>query len=152
MEEFFFLAPLIFGLQQQVIRTSLSRSTSSTPPGSCNCSARSTARSTFICYITAGTTHLFFHFTCLPLYRCSHMKSRRTDVRTHRKSVRTIFSFCEKLWPKQNYAQIVCHFMEARVQNSVSGSYMSAIFEPVVLKQAEIWISLPHIFFQGRLG
>ena len=38
-------------------------------------------------------------------------------------------SFCEELWPKQNYTQFIWGFMEDCVQNGVSGGYMHAIFK-----------------------
>ena len=61
------------------------------------------------------------------------------------------FSFCEALWPKQNYIQFIWGFMEARVQNGVSGGYMHAVFKPSVQQGAEIWTSPPHIFTKGGL-
>ena len=52
---------------------------------------------------------------------------------------------------KTKLLQFLWLFMGAHVQNGVPGSYMHAVFEPVVHKESEIWTSLPHSFTKGEL-
>lgn len=52
---------------------------------------------------------------------------------------------------KQNYTRFIWLFMEARVQNGVSGGYMHNIFEPGMHQGPEIWTILLHSFAKGQL-
>ena len=58
------------------------------------------------------------------------------------------FLYFHFLWGdmvKTKLYTIYMGFMEARVQNGVSGGYMHAVFKPAVQLGAEIWTSPPHI-------
>ena len=61
------------------------------------------------------------------------------------------FSFCEELWPKQNYTRLFMGPYKARGQNGVSGSYMLAVFELRAHEASEIWTSLPYNFTKEGL-
>ena len=66
----------------------------------------------------------------------------------------SIFTFCEELWPKQNYTQFMWGFMEARVQlDGISGGYMHAVFKPVLQQGGEIHhIFLPREAYYSSQG